>query len=129
MIGINNLDELLKSMNPELSKDKFVFCTTNKDLDLKLIPKMIFHEKEGETFIIRKEEADRYKLEYNGIWSMITLTVHSDLNAVGFLAKITEKLAKHGISVNPVSAYYHDHLFVPFDKSKEAIKVLEEFSK
>lgn len=129
MVGINNLNELLKSMNPELSEDKFVFCTTKKDLDLKIIPKMIFHEKEGATFIIRKEEADKYNLKYDGIWSLITLTVHSDLNAIGFLAKITEKLAKHGISVNPVSAYYHDHLFVPFDKSKEAIKVLEEFLK
>jgi uncharacterized protein len=127
MVGIKDLDILLKSMKPELNKETFVFCTINKDIDLKLVPKMIFREKEGATLILRKEQADKYNLQYKGIWSLITLTVHSDLNAVGFLAKITNNLAEQGISVNPVSAYYHDHLFVPKNKSKQALKLLNKF--
>ena len=116
MVGINNLTELLKSMKPELIKGNFVFCTlSNLEYNkLKINPIMLFKEKEGITIIVQKELADKFNLEYTGIWSMITLRVHSDLNAVGFLAKITEKLAKNGISVNPVSAYYHDHLFPLF---------------
>ena len=128
MAGIKNLSTLLKSMKPELNKDKFVFCTTNKDLNISLIPKMIFNEKEGTTFIIRKEQADKNHLEYNGVWALITLTIHSDLNAVGFLAAITKKLAESNISVNAVSAYYHDHLFVPFEKSKQTMKLLQKIS-
>jgi len=59
---------------------------------------------------------------------MITLTIHSDLNAVGFLASITKKLAEKGISVNAISAFYHDHLFVPYEKRIEVIKALKELT-
>jgi uncharacterized protein len=54
------------------------------------------------------------------------LTVHSSLEAVGFLAAITARLAETGISVNAVSAFYHDHLFVPHDRADEALARLQE---
>jgi hypothetical protein len=37
-------------------------------------------------------------------------------------------LAKQGISANPVSAFYHDHLFVPVDKASEALSILRALS-
>ena len=58
---------------------------------------------------------------------VITLTVHSDLHAVGLLAAIATRLAAHGISLNVVSAYFHDHLFVPVERAQEALEVLREF--
>ena len=44
-------------------------------------------------------------------------------------AAITAKLAEAGISMNAVSAYYHDHLFVPADKAKSVMKLLAEFNR
>lgn len=58
---------------------------------------------------------------------MITLSIHSSLDAVGFIAAVAGKLAQHGISVNPISAYYHDDLFVPSETADRAMKVLAEF--
>ncbi|RVD48425.1 ACT domain-containing protein, partial [Mesorhizobium sp. M2D.F.Ca.ET.140.01.1.1] len=55
---------------------------------------------------------------------MITLNIHSSLEAVGFLAAITTRLAAAGMSVNPVSAFYHDHLFVPAERAEEAMAIL-----
>lgn len=117
-------------MKPRLIAGRFVFCTIPKGKDSKLKDKaiLVFREKEGTTIILEKKIADGNYLAYNGIWAMITLSVHSDLNAVGFLAAITNKLAAKGISVNAVSAYYHDHLFVPFERAKETINLLDEFS-
>lgn len=129
IMTIKDLNELMKNMSPELVKKKLVFCTIDKTADLKILPIMVFREKEGVTLILRKEQADEYKLKYEGIWNMITLNVNSDLEAVGFLAKITEALAKNNISVNTVSAYYHDHLFVLENKSKKALDILKELSK
>lgn len=128
MVGINNLEVLLKSMKPELIEGAFVFVTTKGDFS-KLSPILIFKEKEGTTIIIKKETADKNKIKYETVWAMITLTIHSDLNAVGFLATITKKLAEKGISVNAVSAFYHDHLFVPFEKRTETMTTLKLISK
>lgn len=56
---------------------------------------------------------------------MITLNVHSSLEAVGFLAVIASRLAGKGMGVNPVSGFFHDHLFVPVGREEEALAVLE----
>jgi hypothetical protein len=45
---------------------------------------------------------------------------------VGFLAAITARLAQAGISLNAVSAYYHDHLFVPWENRERAMQILKE---
>lgn len=129
MVGINNLEILLKSMKPELIDGEFIFATTKDDNYNKLNPILIFKESEGTTIIIKKDSADKNKIKYENTFAMITLTVHSDLNAIGFLAVITKKLAESGISVNAISAYYHDHLFVSYSKRLEAMKALKSILK
>lgn len=130
MAAIKKLDKLLKEMKPELKNEEFVFSTLSEPRfnRLKLNPLLTFKEQEGVTLIIEKEIADANRLPYSGVWKLITLTVHSDLSAVGFLARITNKLAEAGISVNVVSAYYHDHLFIPTEKADEAITILKKLS-
>ena len=54
----------------------------------------------------------------------ITLNIHSSLEAVGFLAALLPLLAAAGIGVNPVSAYFHDHLFVPAERAEAALAIL-----
>lgn len=129
MNGIRDVKTLLKTMKPELQDGEWVFCTkAEQELNsLKLKPLLIFQEKEGTTVIVAKQEAFKHALPFQGIWALITLTVHSDLFAIGFLEAILQKLAAAGISVNVVSAFYHDHLFVPWEKREEAMKILEKF--
>lgn len=131
MSGEMNLNTLLKSMKPILCDGDFVFCVLNSGLNeniFKLDPICIFHETEGLTIIIEKDKADQNNLPYGSIFRMITLSVHSSLDAIGFLAVITTKLAEKQMSVNPVSAYYHDHIFVPAEKALIAMEVLEKLS-
>jgi hypothetical protein len=59
---------------------------------------------------------------------LITLTVHSSLEAVGFLAAVTVPLAEAGISVNAVSAFHHDHLFVPVERAEDAQLLLQRLA-
>jgi hypothetical protein len=127
MAGIKDLQTLLKSMNPELDKRNFVFCSITESTltKLKLNSLGMFREKEGVTLIITKQEADKNKLKYEGVWSLITLNVNSDLQAIGFLAAISAKLAENKINLNAVSAYHHDHLFVLKEKSQEALSLLK----
>jgi hypothetical protein len=96
---------------------------------LKIEPLLVFTEKEGKTIIVEKTVADARALKYSGVWSLITMGVRSDLSAIGFLAAITNKLAKARIPVNAISAYHHDHIFVPFEMKEKALRLLRNLSK
>ncbi len=115
-------------MKPVLQDGQYVFCTFPKPFWPKpeLKPLLIFTEEEGVTLILKKQVADENKFSYYAVWGLITLTVHSDLETIGFLAAVSSALGRADISVNAVSAYYHDHLFVPFGKRERAMKVLKE---
>ena len=127
MPGERNLATLLRNMKPEMHDGVFVFCSIPSDNDIPaaLKPVQIFREREGTTLIVRREEAEGAGLSHQFASRLITLTVHSSLEAVGFLAEITGRLADAGISVNAVSAYYHDHLFVPEHRADEALQLLQ----
>lgn len=128
MTGETNLTKLLSSMQPTLREGEHVFCTLptlgGHDLD----PIGFFKEEEGLTVILSRPQAEAANLPYSATFAMITLSVHSSLEAVGFLAAIATRLASHGISVNPISAFYHDHLFVPLAQAETAIALLHELA-
>lgn len=129
MVGETNLDELLKSMSARLIDGVYVFVTLQNTQAIDgLRPRMSFQEAEGTTLIVLRDEAEAHGLAYEFPCRMITLEIHSSLEAVGFLARITTALAKRDMGVNPVSGFYHDHLFVPDGKEDDALKVLAELA-
>ena len=131
MTGETNLAVLLRSMEPCLAEQPFVFCSVDVPAyeRLNVIPTGMFREQEGLTLILEQRQADQAQLPYTDLWACITLTIHSALTAVGFIAAISNKLAAAGLSVNPVSAYYHDHLFVPWAERQRALQLLREFNR
>jgi uncharacterized protein len=123
-----DLQVLVTGMKPEMQPGIFVFCTISEETEILVVirPLLTFREREGMTVVVRPEEAEHLGLACQFASRLITLTVHSSLEAVGFLAAITARLAEAGISVNAVSAFYHDHLFVPQDRAEEAMACLQE---
>jgi hypothetical protein len=130
MAGEQDLKQLLYFMQPVLLPEEYVFCTlpTGQLLPPELAPIGTFQEAEGLTLIVTRQQAEAAALPYSYPCRMITLNVHSSLEAVGFLARITAKLASYGISVNAVSAFYHDHLFVPTARAEETLILLSELT-
>jgi uncharacterized protein len=128
--GELDLQALLRNVKPELREGVFVFCTTAEGAEIPgaIRPLLTFREQEGTTLVMRREEAERIGLRTQFASRLITLNVHSSLDAVGFLAAITALLAKAGISVNAVSAFYHDHLFVPDHRADEALRLLQDMT-
>ena len=122
MDGERNLDALLKTMRPLLMDGNWVFRTSENAFDAATLETAIlmFREQEGITIISPTTPSD----EGLPTWAMITLSIHSSLEAVGFLAAITTSLAAMDIPVNAVSAYYHDHIFVPYGRRDDAMECL-----
>src|SRR5262249_50552193 len=91
--------------------------------------RLLFREAEGTTVIVEARRAEAAGLRGTYRCRMITLEVHSALEAVGFLAAITRALADNGISANAVSAFHHDHLFVAEQDAERAMDVLRALSR
>jgi len=127
MTGETNLSILLRAMQPGLHADEFIFVTIAPEefQPPNPHPLMRFEEAEGTTLILRRAEAERAGLAATFPCRMITLDVHSSLEAVGFLTAITTRLSAAGIGVNPVSAFFHDHLFIATERADEAFALLQ----
>lgn len=112
-----------------MADDVFVFCTfADHRLPPSLSPMCTFRETEGLTAIVARDQAELAGVPYTFACRLITLTVHSSLDAVGFLACITQRLAQAQIPCNAVSAFHHDHLFVPEARAHEALHLLNELA-
>lgn len=127
--GEIDLDKLLKRMEPILHPEVYVF-TTFKDGEVptELDPIMMLKESEGITLIVTLYAAQNAEIPCEFQCRMITLNIHSALDAVGFMAKITSRLAELNMGVNPVAGFYHDHLFVPTNRAGDAMIALREWS-
>ena len=122
---VSDLEQLLASMQPEWNEGAYVFSSVPANRDVsQLAPVATFREREGLTIIIDEPTALREGLPvlFRAAW--ITLTVHSDLQAVGLTAAVAEALTKSRISCNVVAAAFHDHIFVPIERAADALAQL-----
>lgn len=126
MPGETDLGALLRAMTPTLREGEYVFCTLPPGTALPpgVVPLATFAEAEGLSAIVAHEAALRAGLAGAGPFALITLAVHSSLDAIGFLAAVTRALAEANIPANAVAAYHHDHLFVPVARAGEAVRAL-----
>lgn len=128
--GETNLSQLLRTMQPELQPDTFVYCTVASLSGLDLAECLgMFREREGVTLILPQATADRLRLAYTFRAAWITLTVHSALEAVGLTAAFAQALAQADVSCNVVAGYYHDHIFVAQEDAQKALSLLQQLSK
>jgi hypothetical protein len=121
-----NLDVLLRTLQPALNPGVVCFCLVPPGFDPASMSCIgFFREPEGVSVIVPEAIAVRHgwPILLRAAW--ITLTVHSDLEAVGLTAAVAGSLAAAGISCNVVAAVHHDHLFVPVDQGEAALAVLK----
>lgn len=129
MSGMRDLARLLAAMKPVLDPEIYVFVTLpDRTLPTGIQPLMMMQEDEGTTIIIPRDTARKHEINHQFTCRRITLSVHSALDAVGFLATISTQLAALGMGVNPVAGYYHDHLFIPDDRADDAMIALHKMA-
>lgn len=127
MTGEDDLDVLCCRMSPSLHATSYVYCCVQAGA----VPPHVlalalgtFQETEGMTLILPRDQARAAGLVFDAEWALVTLQVHSSLEAVGFIAAVSQALAQARVPCNVVSAYYHDHLLIPFSMREQAMQVL-----
>ena len=57
---------------------------------------------------------------------LVTFDIELPWNVVGFLARVTEILAREGVAVGALSAFSRDHLLIKQDDLGKALRILGE---
>lgn len=124
--GEKCVDKLISSLTTTLHPTTYVFVTLKPGSPLPPLAEiqLLFREAEGITLVTSIDFAQTQNMQYFFPCRMITLNVTSSLEAVGFMAVIATRLAACNMGVNPVSGFYHDHLFVPTGRGAEAVDIL-----
>ncbi|CAM5545122.1 ACT domain-containing protein [Streptomyces abikoensis] len=125
MAGELDLAKLLSGMRPVLNAGRYVYATVEGEPPPGISPVVTVREPEGLTLVVRQEDADAAGLSYDYVAGWITLQIHSALEAVGLTAAVSQALAQAGLSCNVVAGFHHDHLFVPYERAEEAVRLLE----
>lgn len=125
MAGQADLAVLLRSMQPELHTTAYGYAVTDRAVVGAFAQ---VAEAEGMTVIATIQVLATHGIVVETSWARISLTVHSDLAAVGLTAAIAQALAARGISANVVAGFYHDHVFVPWDRRLDAMAALRGLS-
>lgn len=125
MAQISNLAVLLRSMRPVLNPGIYVYATLPDDgrLPANSIVASI-REPEGLSVVVEESAALQAGLTPVFRCAWITLSVNSDLEAVGLTAAFSSALTQANISCNVVAGLNHDHIFVPVGKGNAALEVL-----
>ena len=123
-IGETDLQRLLAGLSPQVAAQPFAIRTQTVGTPVPADAIMLFREAEGMTVIAPIGEVGADEV----LWAQITLRIHSSLEAVGMMAAITAALTARSIPCNAVSAYYHDHLFVPWARRDDAVGALRELA-
>ncbi|MGN6153179.1 MAG: ACT domain-containing protein [Lysobacteraceae bacterium] len=117
--GETDLSRLLAGLAPELAPTPRAIRTQAHDAPVPADAILLFREDEGTTVIVATDDREAAPL-----WAQVTLRIHSSLDAVGMMAAISAALTDAGIPCNAISAYYHDHLFVPWARREDAMDAL-----
>lgn len=122
---MNDLDTLLSEMQPVLHPGRFAFVSlpVGFPLDFSAVVASI-REAEGLSVVLPEQIALKQGLPVAFTAAWITLTVHSDLAAVGLTAAFSQALGQAGISCNVVAGTHHDHVFVPAEQARMAMDAL-----
>jgi hypothetical protein len=125
--AVSDLSTLVASMDPQRQPGEYAFVVAGRHdgVPTGLTPVVTVREPEGATLVVPLQQAQTCGLPMAFECAWILLRVHSDLAAVGLTAAVAGALAADDIPCNVVAGFHHDHLFVPLDRSDDALATLE----
>ncbi len=131
MSGETDLGRLLAGLSPQLDPIPYVFATLpmGTAVPAGVTPLATFAEVEGLSLVVEASAWPAGIGEASAPHARLTMMVHSSLEAIGMTAAMATALTEAGISANVIAAYYHDHIFVPWDHRHDAMAAIEALAR
>lgn len=121
MAAERDLARMLATLDATRAPGEYVFDALAGDAAIPADAVATMREAEGLT-VVRPLRAGEARPDFVATW--LTLTVHSDLAAVGLTAAFAAALAEVAIPCNVIAGHFHDHLFVPTARADDALAAL-----
>ncbi len=124
--GIVVLKDLIRGLDPYQRPGVWVYAELPQGARCPAGTVFSVIEDESRTVVLLESDARTAGLQslFRAAW--ITLRVHSALEAYGLVAQVSSRLADASIPCNVVAGARHDHILVPYDQAREALKALRE---
>ena len=124
--GIAVLKDLLRGLDPYQRPGVWVYSELPKNTPCPAGTVFTVIEDQRRTVVLPEDDAKTAGLKplFRAAW--ITLRVHSALEAFGLVAQVSSRLADAAIPCNIIAGARHDHILVPYDQAREALKVLRD---
>ena len=114
-------------LKPQLHKGTYVYTSVPLDTPINGLNVVAsIQESEDLTLVLPEQEALQHGFNIHFRCSWITLTVNSTLDSVGLTASFSRALANESIACNVIAGTHHDHIFVPKEKTVDALQCLEK---
>ena len=121
--AVSGTAEMIAGMDPVLDEQPYIFAVLGDGENPPTFAFACVREAEGTTVVLPTGSE-----ESGPSFARITLQVQSGLLGVGLTAAVATALAEHAIACNVVAGFYHDHLFVPWDRRHDALNLLEKLA-
>ena len=127
MSGETDLNKLLAGLSPQLDPTPYLFVALPVGTAVPggVKPLATFAEAEGPSLVVEASAWPAGIGQASAPYARLTMMVHSSLEAIGMTAAMAAALTEAGISANVIAAYYHDHIFVPWDRRHDAMTAIE----
>lgn len=129
ILGETDLRRLLAGLAPALEPRPRAIRTQAHDAPMPAGAILWFREDEAATVIVEVDDDSDSDADIDTRrWAQLVVRIHSSLDAVGMMAAISAALTERDIPCNVVSAYFHDHLFVPWARREDALAAVNALS-
>ncbi|MCV2863910.1 ACT domain-containing protein [Albidovulum sediminicola] len=131
MRGETDLARMLAGMEPTLRPEEFGYglIPGRGGMPPGLTPFATVREAEGLTVIAPVRALRRHGIAHRAGFACISLSVHSDLEAVGLTAAFARALADAGLGANVIAGLHHDHILTDWDRRQDAMACLTALSR
>jgi uncharacterized protein len=127
MPGLMDLSEVLRTLHVSCDEVRYGFASVT-GAAISRSEKVLgtFLEDEGLTLIATEEYFKQEGIAHQGPFARLKIEVHTSLELVGLTGLLAAELAKREIPANLIAAYFHDHIFVPYDVRAKALEAIME---
>ncbi|HPE27150.1 ACT domain-containing protein [Albidovulum sp.] len=131
MRGETDLARMLATMEPVLRPEEFGYglIPGMAAIPAGLVPFATVREAEGLTVIAPCAALVRHGIAHRRGFACISLSVHSDLEALGLTAAFARALADAGLGANVIAGLHHDHILTSWDRREAALACLRALSR